>query len=147
VAGISKLRRILRLGRREDGIAALEFALVIPILLLLVVGGMDFGHMLYIDHLITNASREGARYAAKYTDPPVDPTSSAISTYVKTTLNYNSFNLDSLVVSGSYAGTTPNRVATVTVTADKHWWILGSLPGFTNPTTLTAKTAMAVERP
>ena len=25
------------------------------------------GHMYYMDHLITNASREGARYAAKYT--------------------------------------------------------------------------------
>ena len=140
-------KRLLKFCRRQEGAAAVEFAIILPVLMLLILGGMDLGHMLYIDHLITNAGREGARYAAKYTNPPVDPTSSAISTYVKTTLNYTSFNLDNLVVSGSYAGASPNRVATVTVTADKHWWILGSLPGFTDSKTLTAQTAMAVERP
>ena len=140
-------KRLLKFCRRQEGAAAVEFAIILPVLMLLILGGMDLGHMLYIDHLITNAGREGARYAAKYTNPPVDPTSSAISTYVKTTLNYTSFNLDNLVVSGSYAGASPNRVATVTVTADKHWWILGSVPGVTDPKTLTAQTAMAVERP
>jgi hypothetical protein len=108
---------------------------------------MDLGHMLYIEHIITNASREGARYAAKYSLTGIDPTSSAISTYVKTTLDYNSFNLDNFNVTGNTAGLSPNKIATVTVTADKHWWILGSLPGFTNPTTLTAMTAMACEGP
>jgi len=59
----------------------------------------------------------------------------------------NSFNLQSLVVSGSYSGASPNEIVTVTVSANKQWWILGSLPRFTNPTTLTAQTAMIVEGP
>ena len=125
----------------------MEFAMILTVLVLLILGGMDLGHSYYIEHLITNASREGARYAAKYTGATTDPTSSQISTYVKTNLNYNSFNLDNLVVSGSYSGVSPNKIVTVTVTADKQWWILGSLPGFTNPQTLTAQTAMIVERP
>jgi Flp pilus assembly protein TadG len=124
-----------------------EFAIILPVLLLLMLGGMDLGHAYYIEHLITNASREGARYGARYTGAATDPTSSQISTYVTTTLNYNSFNLQSLVVSGSYSGASPNEIVTVTVQANKKWWILGMLPGFTNPTTLKAKTAMIVEGP
>lgn len=139
--------RLLRLGRRQEGATAVEFAIIIPVLMLLILGGMDFGHMFYIEHMITNASREGARYAARYTASPNDPASSDVSNYVKTTLNYNSLNLDNFVVSASYTGVTPNKIVTVTVHADKHWWILGSVPGFTNPTTLTAETAMTVERP
>lgn len=110
---------------------------------------MDLGHMLYIKHIITNASREGARFAAKYTGNNISPTSEDISNYVKSTsgLNYDSFNLDNLVVAGSYSGTSPNRIATITVQADKYWWILGSVPGFINPKQLTATTAMVLEGP
>ena len=62
-----RLRQLLRRGRGQEGAAAVEFAIILPILLLLILGALDMGHMYYIDHLITNASREGARYAAKYT--------------------------------------------------------------------------------
>lgn len=133
--------------RRTQGVAAVEFSIILTVMILLILGGMDLGHSYYIEHLITNASREGARYAARYTVATTDPTSSAISTYVKTNLNYNSFNLQNLVISGSYSGVSPNKIVTVTVNADKYWWILGSLPGFTEPQTLTAQTAMIVERP
>jgi Flp pilus assembly protein TadG len=143
----SALARRFKIFSRCEGIAAVEFAIILPVLLLLILGGMDLGHAYYIEHLITNASREGARYGARYTGAATDPTSSQISTYVTTTLNYNSFNLDRLVVSGSYSGASPNEIVTVTVQANKQWWILGSLLGLTNPMTFTAQTAMIVEGP
>jgi Flp pilus assembly protein TadG len=150
---LSRLRQLLRRGRGEEGAAAVEFALILPILILLVLGGMDLGHRYYMQHLITNASREGARYAAKYTGNVAPPTSAAVSNYVKLPppgLNYDAFNLDNLTVATVYAGSFPNKIATVTVTADKHWWVLGTFhllgfPGFTNPQTITATTAMNVE--
>ena len=133
--------------RGERGAIAVEFAIILPVLILLILGGMDLGHRYYIQYLTSNASREGARYAAKYRLPTTDPTSGEISDYVKLPagLNYNSFGLDTLTVSGSYAGAFPNKIVTVTVQAVKHWWILGNLPGITNPTTVTATTAMNVE--
>lgn len=133
--------------RAERGAIAVEFAIIFPILILLILGGMDLGHRYYIQYVTSNASREGARYAAKYRLTPTDITSSEISNYVKlpSGLNYNSFGLDSLAVSGSYAGAFPNKIVTVSVQAVKHWWILGSMPGITNPTTVTATTAMNVE--
>jgi Flp pilus assembly protein TadG len=141
-----RLRQLLRRGRGEEGVAAVEFAIILPILLVLSLGALDMGHMYYMDHLITNASREGARYAAKYTGTAAEPTSAAVSNYVKLSsgINYDAFNLPSLTVATVYAGAFPNRIATVTVTAQKQWWVLGSLLGFAAKT-LTAQTAMNVE--
>jgi Flp pilus assembly protein TadG len=48
-------------GMRERGAEAVEFALVVPMFLLLVFGVVDFGYMINRDTLVNNASREGAR--------------------------------------------------------------------------------------
>lgn len=50
--------------RNSRGAAAVEFAIVLPVLLLLVMGIIEFG-LLMKDYLaVSHASREGARYAA-----------------------------------------------------------------------------------
>ena len=50
------------LWRREEGSALVEFALILPLLVLLLFGVIEFGLLLYNQQVITNASREGARY-------------------------------------------------------------------------------------
>ena len=55
--------------QREDGVVAIEFALVLPIFLLIVAGIVEFGVMLYDQQIITNASREGARAGIIKVDP------------------------------------------------------------------------------
>lgn len=47
---------------RERGQGLVEFALVLPIFLILVLGIVDFGWALKSYITITNAAREGARY-------------------------------------------------------------------------------------
>lgn len=47
--------------RRSKGVAAVEFALVVPFLLVVMFGIVDFGFMLYDKAVLTNAAREGAR--------------------------------------------------------------------------------------
>jgi Flp pilus assembly protein TadG len=49
---------------REDGAAAIEFALVLPLLLILVFGIIDFGRLLFTANTLTSAVREGARFAS-----------------------------------------------------------------------------------
>ena len=49
---------------RERGAAAVEFALVLPVLLLLLVGTIDFGWALVINGNIASAARAGAREMA-----------------------------------------------------------------------------------
>jgi Flp pilus assembly protein TadG len=43
------------------GASAVEFAIILPILILLVFGIIEFSLALYDKAMITNASREGAR--------------------------------------------------------------------------------------
>jgi hypothetical protein len=50
--------------QRENAQTMIEFALVFPILLLIVYGLMEFGRMLFIYSSTTSAAREGARYGA-----------------------------------------------------------------------------------
>jgi Flp pilus assembly protein TadG len=49
---------------RDRGAAAVEFALVFPLLLLIVFGIIDFGRLLNAQITLTQAAREGARLAA-----------------------------------------------------------------------------------
>ena len=51
-------------GQRERGAAAVEFALVVPLLLLLLFGIVDFGFLLNRNTVLANAAREGVRAAS-----------------------------------------------------------------------------------
>jgi len=53
-----------RPARRERGAAAVEFALVVPLLLMLVFGIISYGMMLSFRQGLTQAASEGARAAA-----------------------------------------------------------------------------------
>lgn len=59
------IKRLVKwLRRNEAGQSMVEMALVLPILLILVGGILDFGWLFYNQLALTNAAREGARYAA-----------------------------------------------------------------------------------
>jgi Flp pilus assembly protein TadG len=49
--------------RGESGAAAVEFALVFPLLLVVMIGIFEFGRVWNIHHVVTDATREGARRA------------------------------------------------------------------------------------
>lgn len=51
-----------RLSRRE-GVAAIEFALLTPVLVLIIMGIVEYGWLLYRRSEATRAVREGIRYA------------------------------------------------------------------------------------
>ncbi len=49
--------------RKRRGAAVIEFAIMAPVFFLLVFGMIEFGRMVMVQQIITNASREGARVA------------------------------------------------------------------------------------
>ena len=53
-----------RLRKNRKGQSMVEFALVLPILLLLLLGIMEFGFLFHEYLVVTHAAREGARDAA-----------------------------------------------------------------------------------
>lgn len=54
----------MRRARGDDGAAAVEFALVLPLLLLLLCGIIDFGRAFNARITLTHAAREGVRVYA-----------------------------------------------------------------------------------
>ena len=54
--------------KSERGAAAVEFALVVPILIVLVLGIAEFGRAFFIQSTISGAAREGVRRMALLTD-------------------------------------------------------------------------------
>ncbi len=67
-------RRIARVGARfrraEEGQALVEFALVVPFLLVFLVGIVEFGRAWNLHQVLTDAAREGARKAVIH-DPQI----------------------------------------------------------------------------
>lgn len=57
------LNTLRRIRRCESGAELVEMALAFPLLLLVVLGIMDFGLMFQRYEVLTNAAREGARVA------------------------------------------------------------------------------------
>ncbi len=55
--------------RGERGSNAVEFGLVVPILLILVLGIVEFGHAFQVQGTLSAAAREGARAMALRNDP------------------------------------------------------------------------------
>jgi Flp pilus assembly protein TadG len=149
------MRRSRLFRRRTQGIAAVEFAILGTVLLLIIGGVIDFGHAWYLKQLITNASREGARYGVAY---QVDSTATRIKpNALSPSIHDHVTGLPSLA--GLSVSVTPGPGATdgyttgakgkavkVTVSVTKTWFILGSfLPASTLPTSIKASTEMLVE--
>jgi Flp pilus assembly protein TadG len=56
----------------QNGVAAVEFAVVLPILVIILLGIFDFALLFYNKQVLTNASREGARAAIVVDNRSVD---------------------------------------------------------------------------
>ena len=63
----------MNVRKRDRGAAVVEFALVVPVLLVLVLGIAEFGRAYNIQTTLSGAAREGVRVMA------LDNTSSAVS--------------------------------------------------------------------
>jgi Flp pilus assembly protein TadG len=138
-------RRRGRVGA-DRGAAAVEFALLLPLLLLLLFGIIDFGRALNAQITLTQAAREGARLAALgNTTDVVDSGTIAAAT------NLNLADSNVTISSPCPAGFAPGSNAIVTVTYSFSFvtpvgaiaGLFGS--GFGSPITLTATGVMPCE--
>lgn len=59
---LRRLRRLRQLRRRQDGAVAVEFSLVLFPLLMLVLGAIEFGIVLFIGSTLESAVLEASRY-------------------------------------------------------------------------------------
>ncbi|MBP1920796.1 TadE family protein [Youngiibacter multivorans] len=76
------MKKLFRISG-EAGQSAVEFALVLPLLLVLLLGIIEFGWFLNAKITVTGAAREGARYYAIHKDSDTE-----VETVVATYLNH-----------------------------------------------------------
>ncbi|OXI92861.1 pilus assembly protein TadE [Burkholderia sp. AU33647] len=131
--------------KQQRGVAVVEFALVLPLLLLILFGIVEFGLVMFDQAVITNASREGARAGIVLKSPKASTTD-----IQNVALNYCQTHLISLgsastptVAVPSGQGGSFGTPLTVTVTYKFTGLALGSWIGpLTKLLTLTATTVM-----
>ena len=129
---------LFRRGTRDErGVAAVEFALVLPLLLILMFGIVEFGLAWYSKQVLTNASREGARAG-------IARSAISVETVVQ---NYCANRLipsgSSPAVSEAGGGAFQNDYA-VSVTYEHHFMFAGII-GLPATKTLTGRTVMKME--
>jgi Flp pilus assembly protein TadG len=101
--------------REQRGASAVEFALIVPLLIVLVLGIAEFGHAFQVQGTLSAAAREGVRAMALQNDPALArsavrnatstlnpaitdaqititpascPQTAPVSSYVRVTINY-----------------------------------------------------------
>jgi len=150
----------------SEGMAAVEFAVVLSVFLMMLLGIVEFGYDWFMKHAITNASRDGARYGVMYrTDPanpnnPIAPSSltsphrieDVVGNYLRQALPADSTRTVTCTGDGytSASGTDPadsskHLPVIVTVTTTKSWSALGSMIPQLQNMTVTAQTVMLRE--
>ena len=119
----------------------MEFAVVAPIFFLLVLGMVEFGRMMMVQQVLTNASREGARIAV------LDNTATAdVVTAVENYLSSGTISGANITVSPdppSSAGYGQPVTVTVSIPFDQVSWLPS--PMFLGGNTLEATTVMRRE--
>ena len=95
-----------RLGRRR-GVAIVEFAVVLPFLLILLLGIWEIGRMLQISQIVNNAAREEARKASTGINTYSD-VSTAVSNYLTTAGISNQTGLQVSVYNVTQSNAGPN---------------------------------------
>jgi Flp pilus assembly protein TadG len=122
---MTTLRRMLRprsaAGRDERGAAAVEMALLVPVLLLILFGIIDFGRMLNTQIALSQAAREGVRGLALGTS--ANPTG---------TVQTDAYPVTGVNVAYTVCPANPGPTSVATVTATKSFTYVTPISGIFN---------------
>jgi Flp pilus assembly protein TadG len=133
--------------RCDRGQAIVEFCVILPLLLILLVGTIEFCIVMYDEAVITNASREGARAGIVSQIPPVPVSQiqSVVSNYCTNHLISFGTNTPVTTVKGYTLWAAPSIPLTVTVSYTYSFLVLPNFLKSGRQLTLTAKTTMYYE--
>jgi Flp pilus assembly protein TadG len=133
----SRALRAPALLRSQSGQSLVEVALLTPILLALLVGGIELGRYAYISILVGNAARSGAAYGAQSLPQSVDTTD--IQTAADNDFQNNGQNINTLTITSTtscgcdsggtttLAGCSTANNSTAGTCAAGHWVVMVSV--------------------
>lgn len=124
------------------GQALVEFALVLPLVVVLLIGTIDFGRAVFAYNSVSNAARSAARIAI------VDQTRANVEAAARN----EAVGLDPITVTTSYAdgphACVQIKIGCVVTVEVQHDWqpVMPILNGVLGPITLSSTSKMPVER-
>lgn len=127
----------------ERGASAVEFALLLPVLMIILFGIIEFSMALYRQAILTNASREGARLGIVQSNPPI--TTAAVNARIDTYLTAGGITPGNVARTISAITTVTGSPVTVTLTLPYTYVVLPGLTGITPRINLVASTVMSHE--
>jgi Flp pilus assembly protein TadG len=125
-------------GKNAEGVSAVEFGIILPLLMTVLMGIIEYGFVFYIDLNLTNAVREGARIGV------TKSTADLAQSFAKAaTEDY----LENAGIEASVDCDGPSQTDPLEVTASISPFepVVGFLPDFALPDSLTATSAMRWE--
>ena len=132
-------RLILSSRRSERGQALAEFALVLPLILFFIAGIVEFGRAWNIKQAITDAAREGARYAVVQ-DPDITTTDD-VKAKIEERLGLSGIPPDSADIEFSGTFHVAGGETTVSVSTTHKMGLVGVLLGWAGaPSVITIST-------
>ena len=141
-----RAKRIRNTLGNEKGQNLVEFALVVPLLLLLVIGIAEFGRAWMTKNILTGAAREGVRMAAVAPPAGFDNVTwkaaviARADNILKSAGITTDYNIDAVIDVGGY------QPVSVTVTYNFPVVIAGFIPGLDNAMIpLSSRTSMRRE--
>jgi Flp pilus assembly protein TadG len=129
----------------ERGAVAAEFALLLPVLLTILFGIIEFGMIMYGREVVTNAAREGTR--AGIVQGPPKRTEGEIIAIATTYLTGTGVNTADVTFSVAGEGLANPNTLTVTATYLYRFLIpyIPAVVGIPDPLTITTQTVMRHE--
>lgn len=130
-----KLQKI-KLIKQQQGQSLVEFALLVPMLVVILFGTVEFGRLWMTMNVLTGAAREGARVAAV-----TAPNTAQVQTAVNNVLTGANITGATVTVAG------PNAANSVTVTVRINYRVLTGtiIPGMSSTLQLTRTASMRWE--
>jgi Flp pilus assembly protein TadG len=123
---------------RRTGAAAVELALLLPLLAILFVMAVDYSRVFYFTMTVTNCARSGALYGSQNPAQAIDQTAIAAAAV----MDAGNLDAQSLVVtSATDSATNPTYVI---VTVNYPFSTISNFPGVTRTTSISRSVRMTV---
>ena len=136
------MKRLLALKNTSEGMALAEFAVALPLLVILIYGIFDFGGAFNLKQKLDNATLEGARYASSL------PTNDLDAAGVPPTIDSVRLLVDSYLIAAGVNDCGLNAVAGVAQAPPAlSWTYTASTGGCPAPLTLTINRSDAILTP
>ena len=131
--------------KNENGAAAVEFALIAPILLLLLVGTVEFGWFIHMKMTLNSAATYAARVVVNQLYSGNDPeelAETAVMEYLGR--KYRTTIVKCVIVQTEHSPDDPKRI-TVYIVNWPHTSLTNMMPDMALPGSMSAKAVMAYE--